>query len=75
MNDQDIKKLIESNLAGATVSVEDVRGDGHNYTAFVSHPEFANLNRVQQHQKVYAALGDLMTSGELHALEIKTSAS
>jgi stress-induced morphogen len=34
---------------------------------------FAGLTRVQQHQKVYAALGGRL-GGQLHALQLSTAA-
>jgi len=34
---------------------------------------FAGLTRIQQHQKVYAALGGRV-GGELHALQLQTAA-
>ena len=34
-------------------------------------PSFTGLNRVRQHQLVYAALGDRMRE-EIHALSMKT---
>lgn len=66
----DIKKLIEDGLPGATVIV---RGDdGQHFEAEVSSPEFEGKNMVKQHQLVYATLGDRMQSGEIHALALRT---
>jgi len=49
----------------------EVKGDGAHFEAVVVSPEFAGLNRVRQHQLVYAALGDRMRA-EIHALSMKT---
>ena len=48
-----------------------VRGDGHHFEALIVSPEFAGLNRVRRHQRVYAALGERM-GGEIHALSMTT---
>jgi acid stress-induced BolA-like protein IbaG/YrbA len=49
----------------------EVRGDGHHFEAVIVSPLFWGKNRVQQHQAVYAALGDRMRE-EIHALSMKT---
>ena len=48
-----------------------VQGDGAHFEAVIVSPAFAGLNRVRQHQLVYAALGDSMRQ-EIHALSMKT---
>ncbi len=69
----EIEKLIREGLPDADVKIEDLRGDGEHYAAYVSSPSFAGKSRVQQHQMVYNALQGKM-GGELHALAIQTSA-
>lgn len=50
----------------------EVRGDdGTHFDAVIVSPAFVGKNRVQQHQLVYAALGDRMRA-EIHALGMKT---
>ena len=49
----------------------DVRGDGHHFEAVIVSPAFRGKSRVQQHQLVYAALGNRM-AGEIHALSMQT---
>jgi len=46
------------------------RGLQTHFKAVVVSEQFTGLNRVNRHQKVYAALGDLM--GEFHALALHT---
>ncbi|MBW0235633.1 BolA family protein [Pseudomonas taetrolens] len=46
------------------------RGLQTHFKAVVVSEQFTGLNRVKRHQKVYAALGDLM--GEFHALALHT---
>lgn len=64
--------LIKAKLPDATIRIDDLRGDGDHYAAHIASPSFAGKTRVQQHQMVYAALGNKM-GGELHALQIHTS--
>ncbi|MDP6313476.1 MAG: BolA/IbaG family iron-sulfur metabolism protein [Arenicellales bacterium] len=65
---EDIKGWIEQNLTGAEV---EISGDGHHFDAVIVCPSFAGRNRVQQHQMVYAALGDRMKV-QIHALSMRT---
>lgn len=61
----------QSIRAGLAVTHVEVHGDGSHFEAVIVSPRFAGLNRVRQHQLVYAALGDRMRS-EIHALSMKT---
>lgn len=72
MTAEDILNLIETGIPEANVRIEDLRGDGEHYAAYVSSPAFAGKPRVAQHQMVYAALQGKM-GGELHALQLHTS--
>ena len=69
----EIEALIKTALPDARVTVEDLAGDGDHYAATVVSEQFRGLNRVKQHQIVYAALSGRM-GGELHALALQTSA-
>ncbi|MGB0718995.1 MAG: BolA family protein [Bdellovibrionales bacterium] len=73
MSAKEIEALIQEGIPGATVKIEDLRGDGDHYAAYITAPDFAGKTRIQQHQMVYAALKGKM-GGELHALAIQTSA-
>jgi stress-induced morphogen len=73
MDAAQIEQLIKEALPDAEVRIEDLRGDGDHYAAYVRSPAFAGKSRVQQHQMVYAALKGRM-GGELHALALQTSA-
>jgi stress-induced morphogen len=68
----EIERLIREAIPDAQVSITDLAGDGDHYAAHVASASFAGLNRVRQHQKVYAALGGRM-GGELHALQLTTA--
>ncbi len=73
MEASEIERLIREALPDAEIRIEDLRGDGDHYAAYVSSASFAGKTRVQQHQLVYAALKGRM-GGELHALALQTSA-
>lgn len=73
MTATDIEQLIKDAIPDAGITITDLAGDGDHYSARVVSRTFAGLTRVQQHQKVYAALGGRM-GGELHALQLVTAA-
>ena len=68
MQADELKKLIETGVAGAEVMVQ---GDGDHFEATVVSEQFEGKSMVQQHQMVYGVLGDLM-HGEVHALALRT---
>jgi len=72
MDAGEIERLIRESIPDATVSIEDLRGDGDHYAAHVTSAKFVGKTRVQQHQMVYQALKGRM-GGELHALALQTS--
>ena len=67
-----IKAMIQEGLPDADVRIEDLRGDGDHYAAYITSSAFIGKSRVQQHQMVYQALKGKM-GGELHALAIQTA--
>ena len=69
----EIERLIRASIPDSDVTITDLAGDGDHYSARVVSPSFAGLTRIQQHQRVYAALGGRM-GGELHALQLQTAA-
>jgi len=73
MDPQSIERMIKEALPDATVRIEDLRGDGDHYAAYVVSSAFRGLSRIQQHQLVYRALQGRM-GNELHALALQTSA-
>ena len=72
MNPGEIEGLIKEAITDAEVRIEDLRGDGDHYAAYVVSAEFKGKSRVQQHQMVYQALQGRM-GNELHALALQTS--
>ena len=69
----EMEAMIRAALPDASVTVEDLAGDGDHYAATVTSEAFRGLSRVKQHQLVYAALRGRM-GGELHALALQTAA-
>ncbi|MEO6256711.1 MAG: BolA family transcriptional regulator [Sphingomicrobium sp.] len=69
----EIERLIQEAIPDAKVTITDLAGDGDHYAARVISATFAGMNRVRQHQRVYAALGRRM-GNELHALQLTTAA-
>jgi stress-induced morphogen len=73
MDPQSIERMIKEALPDAEIRIDDLRGDGDHYAAYVVSAAFNGLTRVQQHQLVYAALKGRM-GNELHALALQTAA-
>ncbi len=73
MNPSEIESLIKASIPDAQVTIEDLRGDGDHYAAYIVSDSFKGKSRVQQHQMVYQALQGRM-GNELHALALQTSA-
>lgn len=73
VSSEEIRRRIEAALPGAAVAVTDATGTGDHFEVVVEAREFAGKNLVEQHQVVYAALGDLM-EGKIHALALRTKA-
>ncbi|MCT9097249.1 BolA family protein [Haloarchaeobius sp. HME9146] len=73
MTPEEVADMIEANLDDAQATVERARGehDDDHLRATVVSPAFEGKPLVQQHQLVYDALGEHMTT-DIHALELKT---
>ena len=72
MDPQSIERMIKEALPDAQVRIDDLRGDGDHYAAYVTSAAFKGLSRIQQHQLVYRALQGRM-GNELHALALQTA--
>lgn len=57
----------------AEITLTDLAGDNDHWSAEIVTSAFSGKTRIAQHQMVYAALKGKM-GGELHALQLKTSA-
>ena len=72
MSAGEIERLIKESMPNAEVRIEDLRGDGDHYAAYVTSADFKGKTRVQQHQMVYESLQGRM-GNELHALALQTA--
>lgn len=66
---EEISKRLEA-IAG--VHHVQAQGDGYHYQITVVSDKFLDLSRIKREQWVYAQLMDWITSGELHAVTMKT---
>ena len=73
LTETQIKDRIKGALPDAEVEVRDTTGTGDHFEARVVSQTFAGKSMIQQHQAVYAPLADWLKTGELHALQLKTS--
>ncbi len=64
-----IGDMIEQGLPGCQAAVE---GDGRHWYATVISDVFGGKSLLQQQRLVYGTLGERLTSGEIHALSVKT---
>ncbi|MFD1599894.1 BolA family protein [Halobellus rarus] len=76
METDEVERRIEAEIpdAEADVTLPRVPDEDHedaHFAAVVVSPAFEGKTLVQQHQMVYDALGDAMTT-EIHALEMQT---
>jgi acid stress-induced BolA-like protein IbaG/YrbA len=69
--ERDVESRIEAAIEGAQVSA---RGDDHRMEIRVISPAFEGLSRVARQQRVYAAITDLISAGQLHAVTIRALA-
>lgn len=73
MTPEEVQARIEDALEDCEATVGRARGkhDDDHLRATVVSPAFEGRSLVEQHQLVYDALGDAMTT-EIHALELTT---
>lgn len=69
MQVENVKALIDQAIAGCDV---DVKIDGSHVHLVVVSEAFDGLNAVKRQQLVYGALQDVIASGEIHAVHMKT---
>ena len=67
-----LEKRIQEGLRDVSlVRATDLTGTRDHWEMVIVAGAFAGKSRIQQHQMVYAALGELM-AGPIHALALKT---
>jgi acid stress-induced BolA-like protein IbaG/YrbA len=68
MQPDEVKAMIEAGLPGAEVVA---KGDGSHFDVIVISAEFERKSMVEEQKMVFATLGEKITSGEIHAINIK----
>ncbi|MEA5506923.1 BolA family transcriptional regulator [Halotia wernerae UHCC 0503] len=69
---QQVEEMIKAGLPDAQVQVQDLTGGGDHYQVTVVSSQFAGKGLVQQHQLVYGALQQAVSTEAIHALAVKT---
>lgn len=64
-----LQQHLQAGLPDCQVIVE---GDGYHYQVTVIGQRFAGLSAVKKQQEVYREMNDLISSGTVHAVSIKT---
>jgi len=64
-----VKTLVEAHLEGCEIKVS---GEGANYDIIAIGDVFSGMRAVQKQQLVYGALGEQISSGAIHAVNIAT---
>ena len=65
---EDLKSRLDEAFADAEIAVE---GEGNRYEIQLISAAFDGLSRVKRQQAVYAVIGDLISSGAVHAVTIR----
>jgi stress-induced morphogen len=69
---QVLEQRLQAAFPGAVrIEVQDLTGTKDHYKAVIVAQEFVGKTRIEQHQLVYKALGELM-AGPVHALALET---
>ena len=71
---EQVETMIKTGLPDADVQVQDLTGGGDHYQVTVVSSAFAGKTLIQQHQMVYRAVNQAMSTEAIHALSLKTSA-
>lgn len=72
INPQQVEEMIKAQVPDAQVQVQDLTGGGDHYQVTVVSSQFEGKGLVQQHQLIYQALQQAMSSEAIHALALKT---
>ena len=66
------EQLQEQLIEHPSVNYVNVSGDGYHYQLVIVSDEFIGKSKVQRSQWVYKELKNYITTGQLHALTMKT---
>ncbi|MEB3356971.1 MAG: BolA/IbaG family iron-sulfur metabolism protein [Synechococcales bacterium] len=67
-----VKAMIKEGLPDAEIHLQDLTGGGDHFQVVVISSAFAGKRLIQQHQMVYAAVQQAMSSNDIHALSLQT---
>lgn len=67
-----VESMIKATMPDAQVQIQDLTGGGDHYQVTVVSSAFDGKGLVQQHQLVYGAVKQAMSSEAIHALSLKT---
>ncbi|MCG8366079.1 MAG: BolA family transcriptional regulator [Pseudanabaenales cyanobacterium] len=67
-----VQWMVKAGLPDAQVQIQDLTGGGDHYQVTVISSQFEGRSLVQQHQLVYSAVRQAMSSEAIHALSLKT---
>jgi stress-induced morphogen len=67
----EVERLLRAQFSDAELELVDLTGTQDHYQARIVSSAFAGKSLIEQHQLVYAALGEAM-HGPIHALALKT---
>ena len=69
---QQVEAMIKAEIPDAQVQVQDLTGGGDHYQVTVVSSVFEGKGLVKQHQIVYGAVQQAMSTEAIHALAVKT---
>lgn len=67
-----VESMIKAAIPDAEVQIQDLTGGGDHYQVTVVSSQFEGKGLVQQHQLVYRAVQQAMSSEAIHALSLRT---
>ena len=67
-----VQSMVKAGLPDAQVQIQDLTGGGDHYQVTVISSQFEGRSLVQQHQLVYSAVSQAMSSEAIHALSLNT---
>lgn len=69
---EQVATMIKTAIPDAQVQVQDLTGGGDHYQVTVVSSAFEGKRLIQQHQLVYGAVQQAMSTEAIHALALKT---
>ena len=69
MDLEDIRQILETALGDSQI---EMKAEGNKLALALVSDKFIGMNRVKRQQLVYSLLNDKISSGEIHAVTMKT---